>query len=115
MKDKINKLEKILKMMIQNIIKKKNKIVYKIMKKIYDLKYRQLDYIPEKEIWISTVIFPTEIVDGICGVTDVFKGNKDKVNFEALYTVYIKKASESRDIHNTVVKCVRSGRTIQKI
>ncbi len=85
------------------------KIVYKIKKKIYDLKYRRLTYIPEKGLWVSTVVFPAKMTeDGVCGVTDVFAGNEKKVDFETLHSVYIKDASESGTIHRDVVKCVRS-------
>lgn len=94
-----------------------NKIVYKIMKKYYDLVYRKVTYIPERGLWVSTVVFPKDIAftDGednvaVCGVTDVFRGNKRKVtSFEALYSVYINKVSESGNIHRDVVKCIKGG------
>lgn len=109
MKELVQKI----KMAIQYIVKIKKRIVYKIKKKMYDLKYRQLTYIPEKGVWISTVVFPVEITDGICGVTDVFQGNEKKVDFEPLHTVYIKKVSESINIHRDVVKCVKSGHILK--
>lgn len=95
----------------------KDKIIYKIAKKICDLMYRRVTYIPEKGLWVSTVVFPGNIMftDGednatICGVTDVFRGTKKKVtSFEALHSVYINKASESGNIHRNVVKCAKGG------
>ncbi len=102
MKEKIKKL----KMKIQ-------KMVYWIKKKIYDIRYRRLTYIPEKGLWVSTVVFPALTEDGVCGVTDVFAGNEKKVDFDALHSVYIKKASESEHIHRDVVKCVKGGYIIQ--
>ena len=92
------------------------KMVYKIKKKIYDLRYRRLTYIPEKGVWVSTVVFPAKIrEDGVCGVTDVFAGNDKKVDFEALHSVYITNASESGDIHRDVVKCVKGGHIIENL
>lgn len=86
------------------------KIVYKIKKKIYYLMYRRLTYIPEKGVWVSTVVFPAKMTeDGVCGVTDVFAGNEKKVDFESLHSVYIKDASESGNIHRDVVNCVKGG------
>lgn len=103
MKEKIKKL----KMDIQ-------KMVYRIKKGIYNFRYRRLTYIPEKGMWVSTVVFPDKMTeDGVRGVTDVFAGNEKKVNFEALYSVYIKKPSESENIHRDVVKCVRNGYVFQ--
>ena len=99
---------------MKEIKTKIQKIVYKIKKKIYDLKYRRLTYIPEKGMWVSTVVFPAKMTeDGVCGVTDVFAGNEKKVDFETLHSVYIKKASESGNIHRDVVKCVKGGRIMQ--
>jgi len=90
------------------------KIIYKIKKKIYDLKYRRLTYIPEKGVWVSTVVFPAKMTeDGVCGVTDVFAGNDKKVDFESLRSVYIKEASESGNIHRDVVKYVKSGHIME--
>ena len=85
------------------------KIVYKIKKKIYDLKYRRVTYIPEKGVWVSTVVFPVNITEGIYGVTDVFPGNEEKVDFEPLHSVYIKKISDAVNTHRDVVKCVKNG------
>jgi hypothetical protein len=105
MKEKINQL----KMKIQ-------KIVYKIKKTMYDLKYRRVTYIPEKGLWVSTVVFPGSVTeDGVCGVTDVFVGNERKVDFESLHSVYIKEASESGNIHRDVVKCVKSGYIMENL
>ena len=98
MKEKIKKL----KMKIQ-------KIVYKIKKKIYDLKYRRVTYIPEKGVWVSTVVFPVNITDEICGVTDIFLGNEKKVDFDPLHSVYIKNVSDAVNIHRDMVKSVRNG------
>lgn len=110
MNKQMKELKQKLKMTIQDIVKVKNKIVYKIMKKIYNLKYRRLTFISEKGMWISTVVFPATLTeDGVCGVTDVFAGNEKKVDFEPLHTVYIKKASESSHIHRDVVKFVKGG------
>ncbi len=112
----MKELKQKLKMTIQDIVKVKNKIVYKIMKKIYNLKYRRLTFISEKGMWISTVVFPATLTeDGVCGVTDVFAGNEKKVDFEPLHTVYIKKASESSYIHRNVVKCVKGGYIMKNI
>lgn len=103
MKEKINQLKT-----------KIQKIVYKIKKKIYDLKYRRLTYISEKGMWVSTVVFPAKMTeDGVCGVTDVFAGNEKKVDFETLHSVYIKKASESGNIHRDTVKYVKGGHIMQ--
>lgn len=86
------------------------KIVYKIKKKIYDLKYRRVTYIPEKRVWVSTVVFPGSVTeDGVHGVTDVFPGNEKKVDFEPLHSVYIKNASDAVNIHRDVVKSMRNG------
>jgi hypothetical protein len=105
MKEKINQLKT-----------KIQKIVYKIKKKIYDLKYRRLTYIPEKGLWVSTVVFPAKMTeDGVCGVTDVFAGNEKKVDFETLHSVYIKNVSESGDIHRDVVKCVKGGHIMKNL
>lgn len=111
MKENIKQLIKNLKTTIQSIVKVKNKIVFKMKRKIYNLMYRRLTYIPEKGMWVSTVVFPKDLafIDKednvtICGVTDVFAGNEKKVDFEPLHTVYIKKASESGNIHREVVK-----------
>lgn len=99
MKEKINQLKT-----------KIQKIVYKIKKKIYDLRYRRLTYVPEKGLWVSTVVFPDKVTeDGVCGVTDVFAGNEKKVDFEALHSVYMTNVSESGNIHRDVVKCVKGG------
>lgn len=104
MKEKINQLKT-----------KIQKIVYKIKKGIYNFMYRRLTYIPEKGMWISTVVFPAKMTeDGVCGVTDVFAGNDKKVDFESLHSVYIKNASESGNIHRDVVKCVKGGYVIDK-
>lgn len=84
-------------------------IVYKIKKKIYDFMYRRLTYIPEKGVWVSTVVFPTNITDGIYGVTDVFQGNEKKVDFEALHSVYITNVSDAVNIHRDMVKSVKNG------
>lgn len=90
------------------------KIIYKIKKKIYDLKYRRLTYIAEKGMWVSTVVFPGKVTeDGVCGVTDVFAGNNKKVDFETLHSVYITNASESGNIHRDVVKCVKGGHVME--
>lgn len=103
MKEKIKEL----KMGIQ-------KIVYRIKKGIYNFMYRKVTYIPEKGMWVSTVVFPVKMTkDEIYGITDVFAGNEKKVNFDALYSVYIKKPSESGNIHRDVVKCVRNGYIFQ--
>lgn len=92
------------------------KMVYWIKKKIYYFKYRRLTYISEKGMWVSTVVFPAKITeDGICGVTDVFVGNKKKIDFETLYSVYIKNASESGNIHRDVVKCVKGGYVMENL
>lgn len=108
-KEKIKELIKELKAKIQ-------KIVYMIKKKIYYLMYRRLTYIPEKGLWVSTVVFPGKVTeDGVCGVTDVFAGNEKKVNFEALHSVYIKEASESGNIHRDVVKCVKGEYIIENL
>jgi len=86
------------------------KLVYRIKKWIYDIRCRKVTYIPEKGLWVSTVVFPVKMTeDEICGVTDVFAGNEKKVDFDALYSVYIKKASESGNIHRDVVKCAKGG------
>ncbi len=109
-KDKIKENIQKFRLAILYIVKLKNKIVYKIMKKIYILMYRRVTYIPEKGMWVSTVVFPGNIVDGICGMTDVFAGDRKKVeSFEALHSEYIKKGSESGDIHRNVVKLVKTG------
>lgn len=93
------------------VLKKvKNKIVYNIMKKIYDIEYRRVTYIPEKGMWVSTVVFPKKIADDICGVTDVFPGDRNKADYGTLlHSVYIKKASESGAIHRDAVRCVKGG------
>lgn len=92
------------------------KIVYKMKKKVYDLKYRRLTYIPEKGLWVSTVVFPAKVTeDGVCGVTDVFAGNEKKVDFDTLHSVYIKDASESENIHRDVVKYVRGGHFMENL
>lgn len=84
------------------------------MKKvIYNLRYRRLTYVSEKGMWVSTVVFPYKIEDGVCGVTDVFSGNEKNVDFDPLYSVYIKKASESGNIHRDVVKCAKGGYILQ--
>ena len=105
MKEKIKEL----KIKIQELKIKIQKIVYKIKKKIYDLKYRRVTYIPEKGVWVSTVVFPENIASGIYGVTDIFPGSKNKVDFEPLYSVYIKNVSDAVNIHRDMVKCVESG------
>lgn len=92
-----------------SLVRIKNKLIYKIKKKICDLRYRRLTYVHEKGMWISTVVFPVEIVDGIYGITDVFAGKEKQVDFMPLHSVYIKKISESGNIHRDVVKCVKSG------
>ena len=102
MKEKLKEKIKELRIAIQ-------KIVYKIKKKIYDLKYRRVAYISEKGMWVSTVVFPDSITDGIYGVTDVFSGDEKKVGFETLHSVYIKKVSDTINIHRDVVKCVKNG------
>lgn len=84
-------------------------IVYRIKKKICDLMYRRVTYIPEKGVWVSTVVFPFELSDGICGMTDVFSGNDKKVDFEPLHTVWIKKISDAVNIHRDMVNCARKG------
>ena len=105
MKEKINQLKT-----------KIQKIVYKIKKKMYDLKYRRLTYIPEKGLWVSTVVFPDKLTeDGVCGVTDVFAGNEKKIDFETLHSVYITDASESGNIHRDVVKCVKGGHIMENV
>jgi hypothetical protein len=92
------------------------KMVYWIKKKIYNLRYRRLTYIPEKGLWVSTVVFPIKMTeDGVCGVTDVFAGNEKKVDFDALHSVYIKNASESGDIHRDVVKRMKCGHIIENL
>lgn len=85
-----------------------HEIVYKIKRELYNLKYRKLTYIPEKGVWISTVVFPTDI-DGIYGVTDVFPGNEKKVDFEPLRSVYIHNVSDAVNIHRNMVNSVRNG------
>lgn len=104
MKERMKKL----KMKIQ-------KLVYWIKRKIYYLRYRRLTYIPEKGVWVSTVVFPGKVTeDGVCGVTDVFVGNEKKVDFsEVLHSIYIRNASESGNIHRDMVKCVKGGYTIE--
>lgn len=115
-KQKMEKLNRQSKMIIQNIVKIKNRIVYKIVKNIYNLKYRRLTFISEKGMWVSTVVFPVKLTeDGICGVTDVFAGDKKKVDFEPLHSVYIKNPSESSHIHEDVVKCVKGGYIMKNI
>ncbi len=98
---------------IKEMKTKINNIVYKIKKKIYDIIYRRITYIPEKGLWVSTVVFPSDLsINGkttICGVTDVFEGNEKKVYFDSLYTVYLNKPSESSEIHRKIVKLVRCG------
>ena len=89
------------------------KIVYKINKKIYDLKYRRATYIPEKGVWVSTVVFPVNITDEIYGVTDVFSGNEKRVDFESLHSVYITNVSDAANIHRDMVKCVKSGHILK--
>lgn len=114
MKDEIKENIQKFRLAILYIVKLKNKIVYKIMKKIYILMYRRVTYIPEKGMWVSTIVFPGKIADGICGVTDVFAGDIDKVkSFEALHSVYINKGSESEDVHRNVVKYVKSGFVVE--
>ena len=113
MKANINEKMKELRIKIKELIQKIKeliqKIVYKIKKKLYDLKYRRVTYIPEKGVWVSTVVFPVNITDGIFGITDVFPGNEKKVYFEPLHSVYIKKVSDAVNIHRDVVKCVKNG------
>lgn len=124
--EKIGELQKNLKVAIESIVDSKNKIIYKIDKKIYNLKYRRATYVPEKGLWVSTVVFPKGIasidssIDGkgnitIYGVTDVFAGDEKKVYFESLYAVYIKKPSESGDVHRDVVKRVKCGYVTENI
>lgn len=85
------------------------KIIYMIKKKICDIIYKRLTYIPERGLWVSTVVFPVEIIDGVYGVTDVFRGDNKKVNFESLYSVYIKKISNTTHIHGVVVDSIKRG------
>ena len=111
-KEKIKELKikiKELKIKIKQLKIVIHKIIYEIQKKIYDLKYRRVTYIPERGLWISTVVFPENIIDGIYGMTDVFPGNEKKVDFESLHSVYIKKVSDAVNIHRDVVKCVKNG------
>jgi hypothetical protein len=89
------------------------KLIYRIKKYMYNIRYRKVTYIPEKGLWVSTIVFPYSIADGVCGVTDVFSGDEKKVDFDALYSVYIKKPSESGNIHRDVVKCARGGFILQ--
>lgn len=99
-----------LKMVVYRMHIIKNKIVYKIKSKIYNLMYRRVTYVSEKGMWISTVVFPAKLTeDGHCGVTDVFPGNEKKVDFDVLHSEYIKEASESRNVHREVVKLVKNG------
>lgn len=101
---------------MKEIKTKIQKMVYWIRKKIYDLRYRRLTYIPEKGMWVSTVVFPAKMTeDGVCGVTDVFAGNDKKVNFEALHSAYITDVSESGNIHRDVVKLVKCGYIMQNV
>lgn len=114
---KIKELCKELRVTIQNIVKIRNKIVYKINKKICDLLYRRVTYIPEKGIWVSTVVFPKNIVfsDGedsatICGVTDVFKGNRDRVkDWIPIHSEYINRITDAKTIHRSVVEDMKTG------
>lgn len=93
---------------IKGLRMKIQKIIYKIKKKIYDLKYVRVTYIPEKGVWVSTVVFPGGVTDGIYGVTDVFPGDQNKVDFDALHSVYIKRVSDAINIHRGVVKNVKN-------
>lgn len=109
-------IKKKLKMIIERIVKIKKKIIYRIQKKICDLLYRRITYIPEKGVWISTVIFPKSIAfsDGedkaiICGVTDVFKGDEKKVDFIPVYSAYINKRSDAKTVHLSVVEEMKTG------
>ena len=126
-----------MKELIKKLKKMKNKIIYKIMKMIYDLMYRRATYIPEKGVWVLTVVFPSIIAEDICGVTDVFKSNNRKVeDWMPIYTEYIKKSdsdqiylktvrthsrlamfmeyvtgiSDYRMVHDSVVKSVKEGK-----
>lgn len=95
----------------------KNKSIYDIKKKICDILYKRVTYIPEKGLWVSTVIFPKDLVfsdgdnvDVICGVTEVFKGNKDKVEYsEQVRTTYINKRSDASAVHRSVVEEMKTG------
>lgn len=101
----------------------KNKIVYKIKKMIHNLLYRQATYyrqatcIPEKGVLVSTVVFPKDLVftDGedkatICGVTDVFKVNGNKIEDPIpIYSEYINKRSDAGAIHRSVVEEMKTG------
>ena len=115
-----------MKELIMKLKTTKNKIVYKMMKKIYDLMYRRTTYIPEKGAWVLTAVFPSNVIEDICGVTDVFKGNNKKVeDWMPVYTEYIKKSNHSRlvmfmeyiigmsdyrMVHDSVVKSVKEGK-----
>jgi len=108
------------------ISKMRFKIVYKLKQKIYNLLYRQSTYIPEKGVWVLTKVFPSNIADDICGVTDVFKGNNKKVeDWIPIYSEYIYQSTHSRFVmfmeyitglsyyrmvHNNVVKSVKEGK-----
>lgn len=109
MEDPIREIRVLVRVLTAELKKVKNKIIYNIMKKIYDLKYRRATYIPEKGMWVSTVVFPTKIVDDICGVTDVFPGDGRKIDYDTLHSVYIKNASDANAVHRDVVKCVKGG------
>lgn len=101
---------------VKRIAKIKKNIIYRIQKKICDLLYRRITYLPDKSIWISTVIFPKRITfsDGedeatICGVTDIFKGDENKVDLIPIYTQYINKRSDAKAIHLSVVEEMKTG------
>ena len=111
MKEKIEKLTVKLKTI-------KNKIVYKIQKKMCDLLYRRQTYISEKGLWVCTVVFPKDIIfnDGedkatICGITDVFKGNeKGKIEDPLpIYSEYINRRPDARAIHKSVIEEMKTG------
>lgn len=103
MKEKIKELIRKLKTI-------KTKTVYRIKKKICSLMYDRITYIPEKETFVATIVFPTNITDDIRGVTDVFKGSKKKIEYLIpLYTEYIRKISLSGNVHKNVVRRVKSG------
>jgi len=104
----------------------KYKIIYKLKQKIYNLLYRQSTYIPEKGVWVLTKVFPSNIVDNICGITDVFKGNnKEVTDWIPVHSEYIYQSTRSgfvmfmeyitglldyRMVHNNVVKSVKEGK-----
>lgn len=120
------KMKEKMKEFIVKAKKIKSKIIYKMMRRIYDLLYRQRTYIPEKGVWVLTAVFPSNIEEDICGVTDVFKGNNKKVeDWIPIYTEYIKKSTHSRlamfveyisglsdyrMVHDSVVKSVKEGK-----